>query len=233
MPKPQTPSGKRRSEKERAWQRARQPHQKAERREAILAAATELLDEAGIDGATLSAITRRAGLSKGNLYRYFESREAVLMALTLGEVERWSRALVERLEPIADPGDVEAVADVFSRTTAANPRLCVLFSALTSVLERNVSAEAVIAFKRTIPRLLLAPSTAVRDALPGLSASQARSFVLYFALFVAGTWPAANPEPAVAKLLSRKGFESLRVDFERTNYEHARALLDGLLARRR
>ena len=61
------------------FERARQPEQKELRREAILEAATELLAEKGLHDISLSAIARRAKLSKANLYRYFESREAIFL----------------------------------------------------------------------------------------------------------------------------------------------------------
>ena len=37
----------------------------------------------GLDGTGLNAIAREAGLSKPNLYVYFESREAILLRLLL------------------------------------------------------------------------------------------------------------------------------------------------------
>ncbi|HEU0222902.1 MAG TPA: helix-turn-helix domain-containing protein, partial [Paracoccaceae bacterium] len=63
------------------FQRARSPEQKAHRRRAILEAAAALLAEGGIEATTLAAIAERAGLVKSNLYRYFESREEILMWL--------------------------------------------------------------------------------------------------------------------------------------------------------
>ena len=67
------------------YERARSTAQKAERAEQILAAASEMLTES-FDSANLSLneLARRAGMSKSNVYRYFESREAVLLALLVG-----------------------------------------------------------------------------------------------------------------------------------------------------
>ena len=61
-----------------SWQRARRPEQKQQRQSAIIAAARKLVDEGGVDNATLSAIAKSAGISKANCYRYYESREAIL-----------------------------------------------------------------------------------------------------------------------------------------------------------
>jgi AcrR family transcriptional regulator len=52
-----------------------------ERRTQILRAALAVFGEAGYERATMQDIVQRAGTSKGALYHYFESKEAVLMAL--------------------------------------------------------------------------------------------------------------------------------------------------------
>jgi AcrR family transcriptional regulator len=51
------------------------------RREELLAAGAAVFAEVGVDAATVAAITRRAGTAKGNFYRYFASKEALLAAL--------------------------------------------------------------------------------------------------------------------------------------------------------
>ena len=112
-----------------AWQRARRPEQKAERRRAILEATLALVDESGVEGATLSEIARRAGLSKANCYRYFESREAILLELTLADSAAWMTDIEGCLAELAGSGDVDAVISLGSascwrlvRWTGPRPR---------------------------------------------------------------------------------------------------------------
>lgn len=213
-----------------AWQRARRPEQKEERRQAIFAAALSLLDEVGVEGTTLSEIARRAGLSKTNCYRYFESREAILLELTLDLVDEWTAAIAARLEPLAGSLDVDAVADAFALSTAERPRLCALVSSISSVLERNVSEEVVVDFKRQFNAQVYGSSDAMRAALPDLTSEQAEQFVLLTGLFVGGAWPSANPPPAVARVHERDEFAGRKLDFEATLVAHARVVLRGLLA---
>lgn len=51
------------------------------RREAILQAAAEAFDARGFEAARMDDIARRAGVSKGTLYNYFESKDALLIGL--------------------------------------------------------------------------------------------------------------------------------------------------------
>lgn len=53
----------------------------AERREAILAAAKEVFQEMGLDRASMDEIAVRFGGSKATIYRYFDSKEALLKEL--------------------------------------------------------------------------------------------------------------------------------------------------------
>ena len=212
------------------WQRARRPEQKEERRRSILNAAIELLDEAGIEGTTLSEIARQAGLSKANCYRYFESREAILLELTLDEIEDWMTDIGRRLVRLADSGDVDAVAEAFVAATLDRPRLCTLFSTISSVLERNVSVDVVADFKRKFNARVFGSSDAIRAAVPGLSTEDADQYVLFLGFFIAGAWPSANPAPALLEAFERSDFMERKLDFPEALRKHSRVVLRGLLA---
>jgi AcrR family transcriptional regulator len=53
----------------------------ADRREDLLAAGLRVFRARGVGGATVAAIAAEAGTAKGNVYRYFDSKEALLAAL--------------------------------------------------------------------------------------------------------------------------------------------------------
>ena len=63
------------------FQRARSEEQREIRRRAILDTASAMLDEMPVAEVTLNELSRRVGLAKSNVLRYFESREAVLLEL--------------------------------------------------------------------------------------------------------------------------------------------------------
>lgn len=53
----------------------------ARNRERILVAAREMLDEHGVEGITMDALARRAGVGKGTVFRRFGSRAGLLRTL--------------------------------------------------------------------------------------------------------------------------------------------------------
>ncbi|GGH36255.1 TetR/AcrR family transcriptional regulator [Microbacterium album] len=152
------------------FQRARSEEQRQIRRRAILDAATAMLDEMPVADVTLNELSRRVGLAKSNVLRYFDSREAVLLELLDDFLGEWIATLEREMAEIR-PGDaLEAraarLADVLSRTLAERPVLCGLFGAQGSVLERNVSVEVVKRHKRASLRRLDAMTALVRGRMP-------------------------------------------------------------------
>lgn len=57
-------------------------------RERLLAALAECLEEKGYDGTTVSAVGKRAGVSKSDFYKQFESKDACFVAAYDDAVER-------------------------------------------------------------------------------------------------------------------------------------------------
>ena len=61
------------------WRRARTRGEKSELiRDALFRAAAEVVGEVGYAGASISLITRTAGVAQGTFYNYFESRQDIL-----------------------------------------------------------------------------------------------------------------------------------------------------------
>ena len=56
-------------------------------------AARQLLGEVGLTGLTMRAVAGRAGYTAGSVYSYFVSKEALLAALAVDEIDQLGRAL--------------------------------------------------------------------------------------------------------------------------------------------
>ena len=89
------------------FQRARSEEQREIRRRAILDTAAAMLDEMPVAEVSLNELSRRVGLAKSNVLRYFESREAVLLELLDDFLGSW---LAELADELAAGIDAHAVA---------------------------------------------------------------------------------------------------------------------------
>jgi AcrR family transcriptional regulator len=208
-----------------SFQRARKPDEKAHRQRAILEAAALLFEAEGLNGVSLNAVARRARLAKSNLYRYFESREAILLALLNDDMVAYVASLEDGLARLSGRIDVQAVARVCAQTIDAAPRLCALLAALSTVLEQNISEEGVANYKRGVLRLGLRLSNALRAALPSFPAHATGPFLRYLHAVIAGLYPIAHPAPAVVRALRDPQLAVLRSDFA----EDLEAMIAALL----
>ncbi len=95
-----------------------------QRRAALLAAATELLAEQGIDGVTLGAVGAAAGIARSSVYQYFDSAPALIAAVVEDVMPRAGAQLAEAMASADSPwGRVDAfVVSVLDTATDATHR---------------------------------------------------------------------------------------------------------------
>src|SRR5271168_3116108 len=131
------------------FQRARSTEAKHVREAAILDAARRLGAKRGIRQVTLTEIAEAVGMHKSALLRYFETREEIFLRLTAEGWSEWSAELRSELEMLTEPAP-GAIAALFARTLAARGTFCDLLAQAPLNLERNVSVDAVRAFKLAV-----------------------------------------------------------------------------------
>jgi AcrR family transcriptional regulator len=220
------------------FQRARSEEQRAVRRRAVLDAAAGMLAEMPVAQVSLNELSRRAGLAKSNVLRYFDSREAVLLDLLDASWREWLQRLPDELAAgvdVAARASVRAdqLAGVLARSLAAQPVLCDLLGAQAAVLERNVSPQVAAAFKRAAVANARALAGLVRARLAELGEEGSIQFVGVAALSAGAVWAHTHPSAAMqAAYEADPELAALRLDFTPALRELLAVLLAGLLARR-
>ena len=125
------------------------------RRERMLAAAVNLALEGGWDAVQMREVATRADVALGTLYRYFPSKEHLLVSVMLGEVE----AMAERLAVRPPEGDdpVDRVVDVLNRANRALQRQpSVTFAMIRALVSGNQDVAPVVASIRGVMRRIIA-----------------------------------------------------------------------------
>ena len=221
------------------FQRARSEEQREARRQAILGAAAAMLAEMPVAEVTLNELSRRAGLAKSNVLRYFESREAVLLELLDSAWQDWLAQLDAELadavvagDPVASRADqlAAAVAD----SLAARPMLCDLISAQAAVLERNVSPQVAAQYKRASIAGISALGALLLRSVPELGEPDAFRLAGAAVMTTAALWPHTQPSAAMlAAYAADPALAAMRLDFTATLREVLEVLTAGLLARTR
>jgi len=195
-----------------------------------------MLDEMPVAELSLNELSRRVGLAKSNVLRYFESREAVLIELLDDFLGRWLEELAEELvagiEAAGSPEErAGQLAEVLSRSLADRTVLCDLVGAQGGVLEHNVSVEVVKRHKRASYAKLEAMVELVHRHLPEVG-DGAQTFCLT-SLFMAGAVAAYDPPPPslVAAYADEPDLGVFRLDLCETLRTSFTASLVGVLPR--
>jgi AcrR family transcriptional regulator len=180
-----------------AFQRARSGDAKRQREEAILAAAARLGAERGIRQVTLTDIAEAIGMHKSALLRYFETREQIFLDLTAAGWREWSPRLRAELDRC--PPDAAGVAGAFAGTLVARPMFSDLLAQAPLNLERNVSLEAVRAFK-LVTLEEVAAITADLHRILGLTQQQSVDVIATATSLAGALWQMATPGAEVQAL---------------------------------
>jgi AcrR family transcriptional regulator len=227
------------------FQRARSAEQREVRRRAILDTAADMLAEMPVAEVTLNELSRRVGLAKSNVLRYFESREAVLLELLGTEWQEWLTALANELNselasrpdgapdpagPVAARGD--QLAQALAASLAARPVLCDLVSAQAAVLERNVSPQVAATYKRATMAGLEDLGALLQGHLGELSGHDAERLAAAAMVTTSALWPQCQPSPAMlAAYEADPALAALRLDFAPALREFLEVFISGTLAR--
>jgi AcrR family transcriptional regulator len=191
----------------------------ARNRERILAAASELFAQRGMD-ASMPELAERAGVGVGTVYRAFPDKEHVLSAV-IAERFRWLAAEVEAASASADPW--AAFTDVVWKAAALHAKDRAFHQCLPQALDLPEVSEArrhtLDAFRRLITRAQEAGALRddlVAEDIPMLlagvgvsrSASRGVSWERHLALVIDGL-RAEGAHPLPSKPLSRAQLDAM------------------------
>jgi AcrR family transcriptional regulator len=219
------------------FQRARSDEQRAVRSQAILDTAAAMLQEMPVAEVSLNELSRRVGLAKSNVLRYFDSREAVLLELLAGSFREWLEHLADELPSAVSrragfKRRAEQLATAIARSLAERPVLCDLMSTQAAVLEHNVSVEAITSYKLAALADAEALTQLMRDALPELSEDDAWRYTVGAWVMTSALWAHARPPEALVQACAAdERLEKAHLDFEATLADYLTTLAIGLDAR--
>ncbi|MFC9659401.1 TetR family transcriptional regulator [Nocardia sp. NPDC127606] len=184
------------------FQRARSEEQRETRRLSILATAASMLSEMPVSALSLNELSRRVGLAKSNVLRYFESREAVLLELLASMARDFLTEVVDQLPAHIDgaapaPARIKSTASILAASFASHEMLCELLSVQAGILDHNISTEVATHYKRGTQSALSGLAALFRNVLPELDDQQAAEAANMTIVLAGSLWTHTHPGPAV------------------------------------
>jgi AcrR family transcriptional regulator len=174
-------------------QRAIQVEDKEERRNAILDAAERVLIRSPDQSANVAEVAEAAGLAKGTVYLYFQSKEELLLALHERNVEGFFSVLIARLESSAPVG-IEDILALAHQHLIDPPLALPLAVRCLSNMGQSISVESEVAFKQRLAERLSRAGVGLERHFPELGPGGGVALLHHSYALILGLWQVSGAE---------------------------------------
>lgn len=207
---------------------ARTAEQKRAKADAIADAALALQRELRFEEWTVQQVARRAGVAKGTVFLYYQSKEALGLAVAQRLLDDWFEELDARLEGAPTPFTPASIAQLVARSLESRRPLLRTLSLVGPLLEHNAGRSAVEGFRRWLLERSVRTGRRLEAALPFLRPDEGLRLLLLVHALAIGFHALAEPSPVVEAVLAEPTLTPMRVDFRRAVAEAVWMQLEGL-----
>jgi TetR/AcrR family transcriptional regulator len=213
-------------------QRAISDQEKKQRYQHIINTAERLLSDAGFHEITMAKIASEAGLAKGTLFIYFQTKEDVFLSLTEQKIMEWSSNLGHKIQDLINAKIIIQIENFIDLLiNSFDDRILVkLFAILDDTLEQNIDFNRAVQFKSFLKEKLVDLGKGIEAILPVLHKGD--GVVILNQLFICfiGAYKVSNPSSIVKQVVQKSGLEIFNRDFIKTLREMATYHIIGYIA---
>jgi AcrR family transcriptional regulator len=170
------------------FQRARSDEQRQSRIDAIVGAAAEIFDQTGYEGLNFSTIAERTALTRPAVYKYFSSKEDILLKLMSTDFEQWVVSLIKSFK-LNKLYATKEIAEIWAKSIVSRKRMLNLFVIFNTILEKKASLDSLTAFKVSSGQSLGVIHDLVGQLFPNATEAQIKRFVPVQLALALGLYP--------------------------------------------
>lgn len=179
-------------------QRARNAEDKAFRKQSIIQALRELLGNSLQPLPSASDIAKKAGVSKGVIYIYFETREEIFLALHLEDTLRF----FHQVDLILDPGSyrLEKIKKGIVQFFLSEEIFVYLGILIPAMMETNVRPDIALEYKKEVAAGMERMVERWMAVEPDLKREGGRDFLLRYYFLAMMLWQHHHPHTKIREL---------------------------------
>jgi len=178
-------------------------------------AAQSLLVSGSFPLPSVSQIIKEAGVAKGTVYLYFESKEEIYLSLLSKYFITFEGNIMRLMDKATEDNFQQALIDAYIAFAKNAPKGVYLACIAPLILESNLSDEFISRFKTEIRDLTFRILEKVASISEEFDLNELRiKFLLSYNLFL-GTWQHCHPPKNVLRVLEDEGLDSILYDFEK------------------
>ena len=164
---------------------------------------------------SVAALAAEAGLAKGTVYRYFQSKEQIFIALLSDDFSQLFAGLAQLIDELpVQPKDAAGhFAAGYTALLQQSDSLLPLMAMLTAVLEQKLPQAELLSFKQQLAEALQALGQRLATRLIGVTTEQAAQLLLHSYALTLWLYQATCLPDAVQQMLQQAGLQALKRDF--------------------
>lgn len=209
--------------------RALSDNDKERRKEQILNAAWLLYKNSKGNLPTVNQIARQAGIAKGTVYIYFESKEDIYLDVHARQIQLWVEAIVRKLNALAINCSGSDIASAFLDYLHENPLILNLASVSYSLLDRKGMEQQLFETKVHMAVMAGNVGRAVSGKWPQMPLQDSERLALRVYSVVVGLWQTLSHAGRVNHKISKMGISLYDTDMLDFLKETVELLIHGAL----
>lgn len=213
--------------KKEKWVRARSDEQKEIRVQEIVSATERLYSKHRYEEITFVQIANEAGFTRSNLYKYFSSKEEIFLEFLKHDMEIWKSDLLKNFRK--SDYSVDEFAEIWIDLLQKNKRLTELTSILYLHLEKEVSYDSLLDFKRTFTKDFEQVIAHLAGKIKGFTINKVPEFLSLQSMIGVGLYQMTDLSENQKKILKLPEFCQWKVDFRQKFVQTIIYILEGLL----
>jgi len=212
--------------------RARTSRAKEERKISIVKAAGRLYRDKDYQSIKIEEIAREAGVAKGTVFTYFNTKEHVFLELIKDEYNAWFSEMNRFLlvEDSQSNRDIRELVPFLVEGFRGKETLLKLVTILNSIVERNIQLEETVCFKKNLSENLQKTGSLLEKRYTCLQENQGIRILLQIQGIIIGLRNLTDISPVVRSAI--EAYEELsffNIQFEELFIDLLSAYLTGVV----
>lgn len=214
--------------------RAINDEQKAQRRQVILSSAQRLFQDTPYNSLSMAQIAADAGIAKGTIFLYFDTKEELFLALTWQEYQECFMTMntgLSRYLSLSTTCSIEEFLDILHKAFTENQALLRLIAINSVILEQNITPATALNFKLKLAEHVKDIGLLFEKTLPFLRQGEGGMILLQLQALATGIQHLSEPAPIIKQVISDERLGVFRVKFDEFFRATIKIILKGLEAR--
>jgi len=206
------------------WKRARSSEQVEQRKGSILTACEGLLSESRPHELKMRDVAQESGLAVGAIYRYFRSKEVLILSVYLNKM----RDLLQDLSSYSpkEPG-LDDFPEHMTKVYAKHKFFWYLSTYTGAILETNLTDDEVREHKNAAMEMTTLCIQHLTQSIPEIGIDEIFNLFMDSFFYTCGLYPSAFPPNNIGKILEEPELENFKPDWETSIRRMIKSLLAG------